>query len=149
MELNQPLEIVKKWESAGNDAECFLLLPFAPLLEVAWAEGFLQAGERRTILDLYNHLEITADEVYNQLVLYLNERPTEEFFATANEILAEWLTELPEIQRNNLKKFLHLGCLRVATASSKISLTPDVTSICQEERHTLEKIGNRFGFSLA
>lgn len=149
MILDQPLEIVKKWEDAGNEAETFLLLPFVPLLEVAWAEGFLQAGERRTILDLYNHLEVAEDEVYNQLILFLNERPTEEFFTKANDILAEWLAELPEIQRNNLKKFLHLGCLRVATASSKISLTPDVISICQEERQTLEQIGNRFGFSLA
>jgi hypothetical protein len=149
LKLDQSGEIVEKWRQLGYEAETFPLLLFTPLLEVAWAEGFLQGGEKRKILEIYDEMEIAESEIYNELILQINERPTEEFFTAANEILAEWMNILPEEQGASLKKFLHLGCMKVACASSSISLKPDVHSICREERRQLEQIGNRFGFSLA
>lgn len=149
LRLDTTGEIIKKWQELGYEADTLQLLPFVPLLQVAWAEGFLQAGEKRAIMELFNELEITEDKVFNELLLHLNERPSEEFFASANDILSHWLETLPQNQNADLRKFLHLGCLRVASASSSISLIPDVNSICREERQQLEQIGNRFGFLLA
>lgn len=149
LQLDTTGEVIKKWQELGYETDMLQLLPFVPLLQVAWAEGFLQAGEKRAILELFNELEIKEDKVFNELILHLNERPSEDFFTSANDILSDWLNTLPENQSANLRKFLHLGCLRVASASSRISLIPDKNSICHEEKRQLEQIGNRFGFSLA
>jgi len=145
LKLDKTEQLVQKWKEFGYEEETLFVLPFVPLLQLAWAEGFLQAGERRAILDLYHELGIADNLIYDELILRINERPSEEFFAKANDILAQWLETLPKNQQANLRKFLHLGCLRVATASASIGLTPKTKSICPEEQQQLEQIGNRFG----
>lgn len=142
-------EIVEKWKNLGFHAETVSLLKLIPTVRVAWAEGFLQMSERRVILQIYERLELTGDKAFNELLGWLDERPSDWFFDSATDILSEWLAMMDARNRAELKRFLRLSCLKVADASRQIGLKRNNQAICREERLELEKVGARLGFSFA
>ncbi len=122
------------------------LLFLVPFVQVAWAEGFVQAGERKVILRLAENFNIRADHpAYEQLLVWFNERPTEEFFARSIEDLSELLENIPAGQAARLRKMLQLGCFEVAHAAGDIGLLRGRTNIRREERAQLQYIADSLG----
>lgn len=142
-------EIVEKWRALGGDEKTLPLLTFAPAVQVAWAEGFMQAGERRTILELFAASGLADDDLKNELLGWLDERPSDDFFAAATEILSEWLAKMSSHRSAGLRDLLHERCVKVAEASTTIGLRPGTRAVSREERRQLELIGNQLGFTLA
>lgn len=148
-EFETPPEIIEKWRKLGFYEDMLPLLPMIPAIQVAWAEGFMQAGERRVLLQLFEETENGKEEIKRTLLGWLDERPTDEFFAETTEILSEWLAKMSSWQAAVLRDFLHASCVRVANASAVIGLKTGNQTISREERRQLELIGNQLGFTLA
>ncbi len=86
--FNKPIDIEIKWTQLGGKPETISLLFLVPLVQIAWAEGFVQRAERKTVLRLAADLKITFEtEGYADLLSWLDERPTDEFFAAATALL--------------------------------------------------------------
>lgn len=138
-----------KWNELGFDAETLPLVFYAPLVQVAWAEGFLQAGERRRILEFARENGLSEDLIYDELTVWLDERPPDYFFAAATEILRELLKELPEEEAEAWREKIQTACLEVANSSPSIGVLRDRDRISREEHREMEQIGNSLGFSNA
>jgi hypothetical protein len=147
--FEMPAEIVEKWRGLGFDGNSSTLLLFVPAVRAAWAEGFLQAAERRTILQIFEQVGAKDENSYKTLLEWLDERPSDEFFAAATEVLSEWLAKISSRRAAVFKGFLHVSCLKVASASATIGLKTGRQAICREEQRELARIGNQLGFTLA
>jgi hypothetical protein len=148
-DFEAPPEIYEEWRKLGYADETISLLPLVPAIQVAWAEGFLQAGERRTILQIFAETRNDNGEQHDALLRWLDERPSDEFFAAANGLMSRWLAKISPAQAAVLRDFLHASCLKVAGASHTIGLKTGSQTICREERRRLELLGNQLGFTLA
>jgi hypothetical protein len=148
--FNKPIDVKVKWADLGYQPETISLLFVVPLVEVAWAEGFVQHAERKTILRLAADLQITADrDGYADLLNWLDERPSDEFFHSATELLSRWLETMTPVQSESLRNVLLIGCVEVARSSANIGLHPQAERIRREERDQLFRLGSRLGFAPA
>lgn len=147
--INLPPHLSYKWQQKGFSTETLAIIFLAPLLQTAWAEGFLQSAERREILRYAFEIGILPeDNSHRELEKWTNERPSDEFFEAADDILREWLESISKTERENYKKFIFKGCLDVARTSAEIGFSSRNTSpIRREEKHQLEKIGRNLGLS--
>jgi hypothetical protein len=143
---NMP-QTLEKWHELGYEAETLPLVFYAPLVQVAWAEGFLQGGERRKILEFARENSLAEDLIYDELLVWLDERPPDYFFAAATEILRELLAELPPAEAEAWREKLQAACLEVAGSSPSIGVLRNRDRISREERREIEQIGNNLGFS--
>lgn len=139
--------IENEWARLGYRAGTLPLLLLAPPVQVAWAEGFVQTGERRTILRMAADLRIAPGAPgYAELCDWLDVRPADDFFAEATALLRRWLETMPAARRAKLRNVLLLGCLEVAQASSSIGLLRDRRGVNREEREQLAALGEKLGF---
>jgi len=68
-----------------------------PLVDTAWADGKIQTEERREILALMKEREIRErSEAYKLIDSWLTRKPTEEFFANANNLIEPLFRDLKE-----------------------------------------------------
>lgn len=141
------MQLIEKWNELGYAAESLPLVFYVPLVQVAWAEGFLQASERRLILQFARENNLSADLIEEELLLWLDERPSDDFFAAATAILRELLNEMPAAESESWREKLQTACLEVAGASARIGILREREKISHEERRELEQIGNNLGFS--
>lgn len=143
-----PIQVKEKGAELGYAPEKLPLLFLVPFVQVAWAEGFVQANEQKAILRFAANLNINADHSdYEKLLGWFDERPAEEFFARSIEDLRELLAGIPPKQAARLRTMLQFGCLEVAQASGDIGLLRGRSSIRREERQQLEHIGERLGLA--
>lgn len=139
---------IEKWQELGFETAALPLVFYVPLVQVAWAEGFLQASERRKILQFARENDLSETLIDEELLIWFDERPADDFFAAATEILRELLAEMTPQESDKWREKLHTACLEVASASTKIGILRDREKISHEERRELEQIGNNLGFSL-
>jgi hypothetical protein len=139
-----PLSVIEKGEELGYAPEKLPLLFLVPFVQVAWAEGFVQASEQKAILRFAANLKINTDHSdYERLIGWFDERPADEFFARSIEDLRELLEKIPPKQAARLRAMLQFGCVEVAQASGEIGLLRGRSSIRREERELLHHIGER------
>ena len=104
--------------AAGYTADTARLLPLAPLLLVAWADGTMSDRERAVILDAASadHIEqqTTADD---RLRRWLADCPEPTFWRTSLDALGAVLRALPPEVRADRTQQLLAGCAAVASAS--------------------------------
>jgi hypothetical protein len=75
--------------SAGIDAQSFAALTLVPLVEVAWAEGRVDAKEREAVLKASHESGLAKDSPGHRLLEnWLNEKPSPQLFATWKEYVA-------------------------------------------------------------
>lgn len=148
IELNET--IAARLKNFGYPPEKLPLLFLLPFVQVAWAEGYLQPVERRAILRLATRMNIGAKHpAYEDLAEMLNEPPSDEFCAEANQILREFLETIPPVQSESLRTILQIGCFRVAQAAGDIGFFKTRSRITPEEREKIYKLGETLQFSLA
>lgn len=132
----------------GNKPENLPLLFLVPLIQVAWAEGFVQPVERKAILKLAARLRITPRHpLFTDLLELLEERPPDEFFAQTNEILRETLEILPPAHSRNMRRILEIGCLRVAQAAPDVGVFRGRARVTPEERDEIFRLSEALNFA--
>lgn len=148
MNENTSRKIGERLLEFGYKPEELQLLFLAPFVQMAWAEGFVQATERRAILQLAARLRITPQHLHHpDLVEWLDTRPSDEFFAQVNQILREMLDILPPSQSLRLRRILEAGCFKVAHAAGDIGFFKNRSRITPEERAELYRLGELLDFS--
>jgi hypothetical protein len=146
--IDRSPEIEIEWSKLGYPPETLRLLLLVPLVQTAWAEGFVQACERKTILKFAEELEVNgAAAEYLHLLEWFENRPSEEFFARATELLRGWLAEMPPEQSEKIRRVLFAGCFDVASASTEIGIKKQGQRISREERRELGLIGEKLGLT--
>lgn len=146
--INELIDVETKWMKLGGKPETMTLLFLVPLVQVAWAEGFVQRAERKTVLRSAADLKITQETAgYTDLLNWLEERPSDEFFAEATGLLNCWLDLMPSAQSKSFRNILHIRCHEVARSSTDIGLHPKSESIRREEREQISSLGDRLGFA--
>jgi hypothetical protein len=80
----QDPELINELEALGFTPETVILLPFIPLIQVAWAEGGISDAERALLMKLARSRGIAEGSAADrQLTDWLATRPAEEVFARA------------------------------------------------------------------
>jgi hypothetical protein len=94
----------------------------APLVQVAWAEGKVTDRERDTVLRLAADRGVEAGSAaHTQLLKWLQERPSDNLFDTAMEVIRGGLALLPPEQREERLKRVVQACHEVAEASGGLA----------------------------
>jgi hypothetical protein len=90
----------------------------APLVQVAWGEGEVTGRERDTVLRIAAEHGIEAGSpAHAQLLEWLRERPADDLFDMAMEVIKFGLAAMPPDERDQRIKRIVQGCREVAEAS--------------------------------
>ena len=142
------LKVLEKGAEIGYAPHKLPLLLLVPFVQIAWAEGFMQANEQKAILRFAANLGVKPGHSSFELLLeWFDERPTDEFFENALEDLSELLKRIPEKQAARLRTMLQFGCVETAHAAGDIGLLRGRSNIRREEREHLQIIGARLGLA--
>ncbi len=143
-----PIQVTEKGAELGYAPHKLPLLFLIPFVQVAWAEGHVQASEQKAILRFARNLRVGPDHSdYERLIGWFDERPTDEFFARSIEDLRELLESIPPKQAARLRSMLQFGCVEVAHAAGDIGLLRGRSNVRREERDQLLHISERLGLA--
>ena len=134
----QDPELVKELEELGFTPDTVRLLPFVPLIQVAWAEGDVSAQERKLIVDLARSrgiLEGTPAD--RELARWLSTRPSDAMFERATRLVRALLASTTPSAGVMTGEDLVKYCESIAAASGGVF---GIKSISAEERTILAKI---------
>jgi hypothetical protein len=114
----------------------------APLVQVAWAEGKVTDRERATVLRLAAARGVEAGSpAHTQLLKWLQERPSDDLFDAAMEVIRGGLALLPPGDREERLKHIVQACHEVAEASGGLAKMLGLGSgVSGEEEALLEAI---------
>jgi hypothetical protein len=114
----------------------------APLVQVAWAVGKVTDRERDTVLRLAAARGVEAGSpAHTQLLKWLQERPSDDLFDTAMEVVKSGLALLPPEERDERLKRIVQACHEVAEASGGLAKVLGLGSgVSGEEEALLEAI---------
>jgi hypothetical protein len=138
-------QMIEKGLELGYAPERLPLLFLVPLLQVAWAEGFVQASEQKAILRFAQNFKLAGHSAFERLLPWLDTRPEDEFFERSMNDLRELLDRIPAKQAEKLRAALRFGCSEVAHASGTAGFLRRGSNIHRDEREHLLKIGERLG----
>jgi hypothetical protein len=84
--------LLQELEGLGFTPETVSLLPIVPVVQMAWAEAGVSESERQLIAQFARERGIAEGSVADrQLMLWLEERPSEEVFARATRLIRAML----------------------------------------------------------
>jgi hypothetical protein len=130
----QDPELVKELEALGFTPDTAVLLPFVPLVQVAWAEGGVNDAERKLIVRLARSRGITEGSAADrQLADWLQKRPSADVFTRATRLVRAVLAT-PAQQGAMTADELVKYCESIADASGGIF---GINRISAEERAVL------------
>jgi hypothetical protein len=80
--------ILGELQALGFNTETITLLPLIPLVQVAWADGSVAAGERARVLEIAEaHGIADGSAAHGRLVAMLDRRPAEDVFEDAFRVV--------------------------------------------------------------
>lgn len=103
----------------GVKKETIPVLHLMPLVQVAWADGEIQAGERELLMEAADSTGVTG-EARAALEAMLEKRPPAEFFDAALAFIRHMVAALPEGEGEKAKENLVDLAWRVADASGGV-----------------------------
>jgi hypothetical protein len=135
----QDPELLRELQALGFTPETVSLLPLVPVVQVAWAEGGVSAGERTALLKLARARGITENSAADlQLQDWLSTRPDDSVFASATRLIRAMIAgqgpEVAGLTADDLVKY----CEGIASASGGIF--GFINRISPEEREILDSI---------
>lgn len=99
-------------------ADSWTAISLIPLVEVAWADGVLDAGERKAILAAAKELLVTPGKPsYELLESWLSEKPNAELLATWGEYVVGLSHHLGPEGKRSLQREIMGGAKKVAKAA--------------------------------
>jgi hypothetical protein len=143
LQLENP-ELLRRVIALGVTLDTGPAFLLAPLVQVAWGEGNVTERERDTVLRLAAARGVEAGTpAHAQLLKWLQERPSDDLFDTAMEVIRGGLARLPAEQREERLKRLVQACHEVAEASGGLTKMLGFGSgISGEEEAMLEAIAS-------
>lgn len=132
--------IIEDLRRLGYTPETVRLLHLVPLVEVAWSEGNVTQRERKVIYDIAHMRGIRyGSAAYEQLVAWLAEEPSKDFFDGTLDALRSTLEASPERVRSSSMRSLLTHCMSVA-AASRAANESTKGNICDREYSAIERI---------
>ena len=117
LEVHNP-DLLQRVRDLGITLETAPALFLAPLVQVAWASGSVSKAEHHAVQRLARGRGVDpASPAYAQLEAWLKDRPDDELFDTAVEIIKYGFSVLPHAEREERIKILVDACHEVAEAS--------------------------------
>jgi hypothetical protein len=111
-------ELLRRVADLGLNQDTGPAILVAPLVQIAWAEGRVTEAERNTVLEIAQSRGLTPGmPAYDQLVEWLQRRPSDAVFETAMEVMRVGFSVLPPAERDERIKALVDSCRRVAAVS--------------------------------
>jgi len=139
----QDPRILDALEELGYDQATIALLYFVPLVHVAWIDGSVSQAERNRILVMAGLRGVKENPpAYQQLLAWLDKRPSEEFFAGTLTVIENMLNSLPPDEHEARGTSLIQGCREVAFASC--GLFGWKSKVCIAKRLLLHDLSRRF-----
>jgi hypothetical protein len=136
--LDDP-ELIRELRALGFTTETVVLLPLAPLVQMAWVEGGVSDAERQLIVQLARTRGIAEGTAADrQLSAWLEDRPDPAVFDCATRLIRAVLaspTAQPGLTADDLVQY----CERIAAASGGIL---GMKKISAEERALLSTIAS-------
>lgn len=131
-----PDQQLQEIEALGFTPDTVALLPFVPVVQVAWADGTVSDAERTRLLELARARNIEdGSAADNKLKEWLSNRPEEKVFASAGHLIAAMLSgpRAGNLSADDLVKY----CEIIASASGGVL---GIHRISSEERTLLASI---------
>jgi hypothetical protein len=111
-------EILATLREMGYTRETVGLLHLVPLVQVAWASGSVTPRERELVLRLSEWRGVRKDSpAWEQLNIWLDERPSEDFFLRTLRIIRRLLDSQTMKEKVTGRMDLISFCIRIANAS--------------------------------
>jgi hypothetical protein len=144
LQVDNP-ELLRRVIALGVTLDTGPAFLLAPLVQVAWAEGKITDRERETVLRLAVARGVEeGSPAYAQLLKWLQERPSDNLFDTAMEVIRGGLALLPPGEREERLKRLVQACHEVAEASGGLAKVLGLGSgVSDEEEAVLEAMTSR------
>jgi hypothetical protein len=118
-------------------------LSLIPLVEVAWADGVLEARERRAILEAAANTGVTPGKAsYDLLETWLGQRPDARLLEAWGEYVVGIAARLDETGRRTLHDEILGGARRIAQAAGGILGLGN--KISSEEQAVLDRLDRAF-----
>jgi tellurite resistance protein len=136
-------ELLRRVRDLGLDHETGPAILLAPLVQVAWAEGAVSEAEKAIVLELAaSRGVIPGMPAYDKLLEWLRQRPSDETFETAMEVMRIGYSVLPPPERDERIGGLVAACQRIAEASGGGlgRLLGLVDGVTREESEVLDAI---------
>ena len=141
LQVNNP-ELLRRVIALGVTLDTGPAFLLAPLVQVAWAEGNVTDRERDTVLRLAAARGVeVGSPAHAQLLKWLQERPANDLFDTAMEVIRGGLALLPQEEREERLKRIVQACHEVAEASGGLAKVLGLgRGVSGEEEALLEAI---------
>ncbi len=111
-------EVLEKLCELGIESDTWAAVSIAPLVEVAWADGKIEASERKAVLSAAEANGITSSSPsYLLLESWLAHRPDGRLLEVWGEFIVKLCSELGETERDALKNQLIGRARSVAEAA--------------------------------
>jgi len=132
-------QILETLEKLGYTHHTVILLHLVPLVEMAWVDGSVSSTERDHILAVAREHHIAKNTpAYQQLIAWLEQRPSPEFFKESWRVIQAEFESLPANERNASKAVLAHSCKEFAYSSCERSSW--ASRICTAKRNLLKEI---------
>jgi hypothetical protein len=145
LHLDNP-DLLQRVREAGISAETAAAFLVAPLVQVAWADGFAGKPEHDAVLRLARARGVEAGSpAYAQLEEWLKTRPSDALFDTAIEVIKYGFSVLPPAEQRERIHAIVDACQEVASASGK-GLAPLLglgSTVSRTEASMLDDIQNQ------
>lgn len=116
-QINDP-NILEALEKLGYNPTTVSLLQFVPLVQVAWAGGWVRHAERDRVFAIARLHGVNENTpTYQQLVAWLDQPPPEEFFRGTLRAIRAHLGLLPQNERRARQDAIMHCCTEVASAA--------------------------------
>ena len=149
-EYSFPPEVLEKAAELGYAPHRVPLLFLAPVVQVAWAEGFVQPSEQKTILNFAASMSVEpGTSAFEELIKWFDERPSDEDFSAALNDLDGLLASLSPLEAARYRGMLQQYCIQTARSAGDIGILRSSSNIRREELEVLRAIGERVGLSQA
>lgn len=131
------LSVKSRIEALGFTGQAAQIFDLLPLVQVAWADGSVQAGERATVLNLLKLRALPPGEAWTVMETLLEERPSQAYLDASLDVLKELLAE----RNDDGRTVVGLCILLAESAGGFLGLA----TISKEEHEMIEKIAARLG----
>ena len=143
LQVSNP-ELLARVRETGVSLDTAPALFVAPLVQVAWAGGSVTHDEYEAVLRLARGRGIEpVSPAYAQLEQWLQQRPSDELFDTALEVIKYGFAVLPRHERDERITYLVDACHQVAEASGgSLGWLLGLKNVSTSEASTLDEINN-------
>ena len=138
-----PSEFVQRLEELGIPEDGYQALFLLPLVEVAWADRQIDAGERRKILDIARDQGLLTGGAEALLMGWLEQRPLRRYFVRGRRLFADLVRhDVDEDFTADRRDDTIALCLEIAQATGGIF---GVGAVCDQEKKVLAAIKKTLG----